>query len=115
MEENNHREHAYPRVRAWRVIVGILIVLAAFSAGFMCGRISGFFGDYGYGYGYRMGPWMMYGGYGYPYGGYAGYGGYAAPESQAVPSNATATPVPYYYPMWRMMGGYYYPAATGTQ
>lgn len=107
MEEHNHKDHE--QYRAWKWIVGILILLAVFGVGFACGRFSAFFGGYGYGYGYpMMGPWMMYGGYGYP------YGGYAVPQSQTVPPNATSAP--YYYPMYRMMGGYYYPQqATGAQ
>src|SRR5690348_1707279 len=101
MEETNHQRH-YLRYHAWKLIVGILIVLAVFGIGFACGRFSAFFGGYGY-----MGPWMMYGGYGYP-----PYG-YAVPQSEGVPPSATTTPAPYYYPMWRMMGGYYYlPQAT---
>jgi hypothetical protein len=113
MEENVRREHR-SHYQAWKWIIGILIVLAAFCIGFACGRFSAFFGDWGYGYGYpMMGPWMMHGGYGYP------YGGYGAPrQDQAVPPPgvaATTTPAPYYYPMWRMMGGYYYPQATSTQ
>lgn len=106
MEENNHREH--PRHRAWKWVLGIIIVFGAFWVGFACGRFSAFFGGYGY-YGYPMGPWMMYGSYGYP------YGGYTAPQTQVAPLNATTTPTPYYYPMWRMMGGYYYPQATSTR
>jgi hypothetical protein len=107
MEEHNHHEH-YPHYHAWKWVVGILIVLAAFGAGFVCGRFSAFFG--GYGYGYPMGPGMMYGAYGYPY-------GYSPAQSQAGPENATTTPAPYYYyPMGGMMGGYYYPQqATSTR
>src|SRR5690348_15400767 len=97
MEDNNHNHYHQNHAGKW--VVGILIVLAAFGIGFACGRFSAFFGGYGYGYP-MMGPWMMYGGYGYP------YGGYAVPQN--VPLNGTTTPTPYYYPMYRMMGGYYY-------
>ncbi len=104
MEENNHNH--YHHHYSWKWAMGIIIVLAALGIGFMFGRFSLMFG--GYDYGYPMGPWMMYGGYGYP-------AGYAIPQTQAVPSNGTTTPAPYYYPMYRMMGGYYYPQATSTQ
>lgn len=103
-DHQNHHDHGHSHYYVWRWAVALLVVLAAFGAGFMCGRFSAFFGGFGYGYGYPMGPWMMYGGY-----------GYAAPQTQAVPANGTTTPAPYYYPMSRMMGGYYYPQATGTQ
>ena len=105
---HDHHDHGHPHHYAWRWAVAIIIVFAAFGVGFMCGRFSALFG--GYGYGYPMGPWMMYGGYGYGY-----PAGYAVPQTQAVPANGTTTPDQYYYPMYRMMGGYYYPQATGTQ
>ena len=105
MEENDHNHHHHNH--AWKWALGVVIVFAAFWVGFTCGRFSAFFEGYGYGYGPMMGPWMMHGGYGYP------YDGYAVP--QGVPPNATATPGQYYYPMYRMMGGYYSPQATSTQ
>ncbi|MDE2019471.1 MAG: hypothetical protein KGJ13_03930 [Patescibacteria group bacterium] len=110
--EENKKEHTY---RAWKWILAVCVVLAAFGAGFFCGRFSAFFGIGRYGsYGYFMGPWMMSGGYGYP-------SGYGAPQPQTVPPpNATATPAPYYYNygpggMMRYMWNYYYPQATSTQ
>lgn len=90
MEEDNRREYC-SHFHIWKWVIGIFIIFAAFGVGFFCGRFSVFFG----GYGYPMGPWMMYG---YPY-------GYGDLPSQV--STNTTTSVPYYYPMWRMMGGYY--------
>jgi hypothetical protein len=105
MEENKQKEY-YSHHHAWKWLICVLIVLAVFGIGFACGRPPLFLlGRYGYGY--PMGPWMMYG-YGYP--------SYSYGPQSTPPANATTTPVPYYYPMWRMMGGYYYPSqATSTQ
>jgi hypothetical protein len=112
MEEQNHKEY-YRHRHGWQWVAGILIVLAAFGIGFMCGRFSALFGAYGYGYGYgypMMGPWMR-GGYAYPY----PYDGYGSAAPQAFPPDATSTPAPYDYPMYGMMDGYYYPQTTSTQ
>lgn len=99
-QRNHHHHHEGhdAHFHAWMWVLIALIALAAFGMGFMCGKFSAFFGDYGYGY-QAMGPWMM--------------NGYYRADAPAKPA-ATAT-APYYYPMWGMMGGYDYPQATGTR
>lgn len=107
MEENNRKEY-YPHMhRGWKLLIGILVILAVFWIGFKAGEFCTIFRAE-YGYGYPMMGYGMLGGYGYP----PSYYGYATPQGQAVPPSATSTPAPYYYGpggMMRMMWGYYYP------